>query len=131
MQDRQLYAQILGIGDPWLVESVDLRLEQGEVVVRLQRRESARLSCPHCERSCPGYDHQVRRWRHLDTCQYQTILEAPIPRCECPEHGVRQIEVPWAEPGSRFTALFESLAIDWIKVAGQTPVARQLGLSWW
>lgn len=131
VQDRQLYAQILGIAEPWLVEAVDLRLEKGEVVVRLKRRESAILSCPKCGRSCPGYDHQVRRWRHLDTCQYQTILEAPIPRCECPDHGVHQIAVPWAEEKSRFTALFEALAIDWMRVASQSAVARQLGLSWW
>jgi hypothetical protein len=26
---------------------------------------------------------------------------------ECPEHGPRQIDVPWAESGSRFTTLFE------------------------
>ena len=28
-----------------------------------------------------------------------------------PEHGVKQVEVPWAEVRSRFTALFECLAI--------------------
>lgn len=88
MQDRQLYAQILGIAEPWWVEAVELRLDQGEVIVRLTRRASAPLVCPECGRNCPGYDQQARRWRHLDTCQFQTILEAPVPRCQCPEHGV-------------------------------------------
>ena len=36
----------------------------------------------------------------------------------------------WAEPGSRFTALFERLAIDWLKVASQKAVGEQLDLSW-
>ena len=37
---------------------------------------------------------------------------------------------PWAEPSSRFTALFEALAIAWLKAASQKAVGDQLGLSW-
>jgi transposase len=40
------------------------------------------------------------------------------------------VRLPWAEPGSRFTALFERLAIDWLKVASQKAVGEQLDLSW-
>ena len=77
------------------------------------------------------YDHDSERlWRHLDTCQYRTILHAEPPRCRCPEHGVRVVRLPWAEPHSHFTALFERLAIDWLKAASQQAVADQLGLTW-
>lgn len=31
---------------------------------------------------------------------------------ECPNHGVKQAEVSWAEPGSRSTQSFERFAID-------------------
>ena len=44
--------------------------------------------------------------------QFKTLLHAAVPRVECPEHGVKQVKVPWAEPRSRFTLLFERLAID-------------------
>jgi hypothetical protein len=47
-----------------------------------------------------------------------------------PTHGVRVVKLPWAEPSSRFTALFESLAIAWLKAASQKAVGEQLGLSW-
>jgi transposase len=40
------------------------------------------------------------------------------------------VKVPWAEPGSRFTALFEALAIDWLKTASIQAVAQQMGLTW-
>ncbi len=30
VQDRQMYEQILGIEEPWFVEEVELRLEEGE-----------------------------------------------------------------------------------------------------
>lgn len=104
MQDRDLYAQILGIQEPWRVEGVDLDLKAGEVIIRLTRDASAEWPCAECGRTGGLYDHQPkRRWRHLDTCQLQTILEAEPPRSNCPDHGVRTVKLPWAEPGSRFT----------------------------
>lgn len=130
MRDRELYAKILGLPEPWLVADVELNLADKSVVVRLGRSAGSTLACPECSRPCPGYDTQRRRWRHLDTCQFQTVVEADVPRCSCPEHGVKQVKVPWAEPGSRFTALFERLAIDWMQEAGRSATARQLNLSW-
>jgi transposase len=66
----------------------------------------------------------------LDTCQYQTILHAEPPRSECLDHGVKVVKLAWAEPSSRFTALFEALAIEWLKVASQKAVAALSNLSW-
>jgi transposase len=65
-----------------------------------------------------------------DTCQYRTILHACPPRMQCAEHGVRVVQLPWAEPGSRFTELFEALAIEWLKHASQQAVGDRLQLSW-
>ena len=71
-----------------------------------------------------------RQWRHLDTCQYRTIVHAAPPRSACPKHGARVVKLPWAEPSSRFTALFEALAIAWLQAASQQAVAGLLRLSW-
>lgn len=38
--------------------------------------------------------------------------------------------MPWAEEGSRFTALFEALVIDWLREASFSAVARRLDMSW-
>jgi transposase len=130
MRDRALYAKILGLEAPWTVTDVDLDVDAGRVIVHLARRAETALTCPECGQACPGYDAQPRRWRHLDTCQFQTILEADVPRCQCSDHGVKQVRVPWAEPGGRFTALFERLAIDWMQAAGRQATARRLGLPW-
>jgi transposase len=131
VQDNDLYSQILGIREPWRVDRVDLDLKQGEVNVHLTHNAGTQWSCPECGTLCPLYDHQpLRRWRHLDTCQLRTILNADPPRSNCPEHGARTVKLPWAEPGSRFTALFEALAIDWLRAASQQAVADRLSLSW-
>jgi transposase len=131
MQDSELYGRILGITDPWQVDRVDLQLQQGEVHVYLTHDDKREWPCPECGVSCALYDHQEQRqWRHLDTCQYRTILHAAPPRSQCREHGVRVVKLPWAEPHSRFTALMEGLAIAWLKQASQKAVAEQLHLSW-
>jgi len=130
MRDKDLYAQILGIRSPWQVVDVELLAEVSEVKVYVEPDPGVAFTCPTCEEACPGYDRRQRQWRHLDTCQYKTILIADVPRVECKEHGVITASVPWAEPGSGFTALFESLVIDWLKEASTQAVSRQLKLSW-
>lgn len=130
MRDKDLYAQILGIKSPWQVSGVELDLSEGEVTVHVERQSRAKSCCPSCGKESPGYDSRPRRWRHLDTCQYKTILAADVPRVECEEHGVVTISVPWAEPGSGFTALFEALVIDWLKEASTLAVSRLMNLSW-
>ena len=49
---------------------------------------------------------------------------------ECPEHGVRQILVPWSEERSRFTALFEALAIWLLQETTLSGLRRVMRLSW-
>lgn len=129
MRDTELYSRILGIEAPWTVDDVVVDLGAGKVEVHLADL-SGPLPCPECGASCPGYDRMVRRWRHLDTCQLQTILVAEVPRVRCEQHGVKQIRVPWGEPGSKFTAMMEALIIDWLLEAPIEAVRRRLGLSW-
>lgn len=129
MHDRELYRRILGIEAPWTVSDIDVDCPGGGVTVCIEHSGEG-LGCPQCGTACPVYDTRQRKWRHLDTCQYATWLVAQVPRGSCPEHGVRQIPVPWADANSHLTALFEALVIDWLKVATIAEVARRLRLSW-
>ena len=130
MRDKELYAQILGIENPWEVAQVDLLSSEGEVTVHVEVKAGETHRCGLCGKVSPGYDTRPRRWRHLDTCQYKTIISAEVPRVKCKAHGVITVSVPWAEKGSHFTALFEALIIDWLKEASTQAVSRQLKLSW-
>jgi transposase len=126
------YSLLLGLVPPWLVTSVDLKVEQKLVEIDVKWPVDHQVECPECGRSCSIKDHrEERRWRHLDTMQFQTIIKSRVPRSECPEHGVKTISVPWAGPNSRFTLLFERLAIDVMKAAKSIKEAAVLlGLSW-
>lgn len=130
MRDTDLYSQILGIAAPWSVALVELDTPKQTVTVHVRIDSTVALNCPGCGKPSPRYDRRQRQWRHLDTMQFQTILQADMPRVECPEHGVLQVRAPWSEEGSGFTALFEALVIDWLKAASVATVASYLGLGW-
>ena len=125
------YARLLGIDDSWRVDSVDLRLEERRVEIRLTHLGSG-VSCPECGVACGLADHaDERRWRHLDTMQFTTELVARLPRSRCPEHGVKTIVPPWAGKHSRFTLLFEAFAIEVLQACRTVNAAAALlGLSW-
>ena len=113
MRDIELYQILLGLTPPWKVTAVDVHPDPKlrEITVRVEYPKGELLQCPDCEQVCPGYDHKTRRWRHLNTMQFKTLIESEVPRVECPDHGVKSIGVPWAEDKSRYTALFEAYTI--------------------
>ena len=131
MQDTALYQYLLGLQSPWTVSRVNLDVKGQQVDVWAEHPEDAAWACPHCAKTLPLYDHaEERAWRHLDSCQFQTYLHARIPRVACSEHGVGQVLVPWAAPRSRFTLLFERLAIDVLRQCDVSGATRILRISW-
>lgn len=131
MDSVELYRQLLGLTAPWTVERVELDMAKQHVEVHVGHPAGQRFACPECGRELGVYDHQAERaWRHLDSCQFFTYLHARPPRVSCPEHGVRQVTLPWAQAGSRFTNLFEALAIDVLLAANVKRAAALLRITW-
>ncbi len=129
MNDTNLYEQILGLQSPWSVKSVTLKKEAGSIEVEAVCAETT-WGCPECGRRMHIHAWDRRRWRHLDSCQYKTILVADVPRVKCDMHGTQMVKVPWAEPGSRFTAWFERLAIDVLKECSTAAACDILRITW-
>ena len=131
MESIELYQQLLGLTVPWTVERVELGIDQQRVEVHVSHPPGQRFACPECGHELSVYDHQAERvWRHLDSCQFLTYLHARPPRVSCPTHGVRQVTLPWAEAGSRFTHLFEALAINVLQAANVKKAAGLLRITW-
>jgi transposase len=131
MDSKELYRVLLGLSEPWTVERVELDAAGQEVSVYVTHAPKTRFRCPRCERELAVFDHLAeRRWRHLDSCQFMTYLQARPPRVECPEHGRLQIELPWASAGARFTHMFEALAIEVLLAANVKRAAQLLRISW-
>jgi transposase len=122
--EQELFSAALGLLPPWRVARSEFDAKAGRLDLYLEFPRGARFGCPQpgcAERECPVHDTEDKTWRHLDFFQYQAHLHAKLPRVRCPEHGVRQVTVSWARPGSGFTLLFEALLITF---ASAMPVAR-------
>lgn len=132
MQDTALFTQLLGLCNPWKVVGVTPDLDEKSIVVRIEWPKGEKGPCPECKMPCSVYDHREERaWRHLDTMQFRTLLICPVPRINCRTHGVKSIQVPWADMKGRFTFLFERFTIDvLLSASSQTKAATLLGLTW-
>ena len=126
------YALLLGIGSPWEVKAVELKLVEKKVEIELGWQWGTAAKCPECGRECSIHDCAPERtWRHLDTMQFTTLIRARTPRADCPQHGVKTIGVAWAAPQGRFTLLFERFGVEVLLASASVSQACELlGISW-
>jgi transposase len=131
MRDIDVFTKLLRLERPWSVEQVVLNPDDESVEVFVHHRKNARFGCPKCDAVLRLRDHKPpRRWRHLDHGSWKTWVYARIPRVCCLFHGLRQVHLPWALPGSRFTCEFERHAIDTLLEADVLGASRLLRLNW-
>lgn len=113
MDKLGLFQAALGIAEPWQVAEASFDPESGRLDIHLDFPRGARFACPECDQQdCRVHDTETKTWRHLDFFQHQAYLHARVPRVRCPAHGVRQVALSWARPGSGFTLLFEALLLE-------------------
>jgi len=72
------------------VADVELNEQEDEVVVQVEH-DCGPLSCPQCGHPARRYDTRRRRRRHLDTCEYRTIVHLLCPHVICAD---RRVSVP-------------------------------------
>lgn len=129
MDPNQLFAQALPLPHPWTVTSSALEGKPKKLTITVDLVEGTRqLPCSHCAKQSRIHDRRERRWRHLNFWQYETELIAPVPRTNCSKCGVRQVEVPWARPGSGFTLLFEAWSLLLAREMPVSEAAETLGI---
>lgn len=81
------YALLLGLNDDWRVDGVQLDMAHQRVTIALEFVGMLAF-WPECGADCPLHDHaQERTWRHLGTMQFETLLNARAPRCQCAKCG--------------------------------------------
>jgi transposase len=119
-QMQELFRVALGLAQPWVVSKIEFSEEQHQLDLYLDFPAGSPFACPECGKSCGAYDSSERIWRHLNFFQHKTFLHARQPRIECPGHGVKTVEVPWARPGAGFTLLMEAFILVLVQ-GGMTP----------
>lgn len=131
MQDREFFAKVLGLTEPWEVKDVKLDLAGTKVEVVLEAASNHEWKTVEGLRA-HVHGWETRQWRHLDTMQLETVLTAKVPRLVDPQSGKTEMAVvPWAQKGSRWTMLFEAWAVRLMQaVANTSRAAGLLRLDW-
>jgi len=129
---QEHYRRLLLLPKPWEVTKVEENIAGESVRVWLRWPDGVKVTCPVCGAATTVYDRLPERaWRHLNVMQYQLELRCAVPRCECEEHGVKTVTVPWAEPNSRYSTRFEAFAVEVLLASRSvTQAAELLQLSW-
>src|SRR5215470_2201777 len=128
MRDIDLLQLALGLVPPWMVAAADFDAENKRLDIEIDFKTGGRFSCPECGKAeCPVHDTVKKTWRHLDFFQHQAFLHARVARIDCPNCGVRLVNVPWARPGSGFTLLFEAFAMTLVTAMPVAAAARLVG----
>lgn len=130
MDEKFLYTHILNLTAPWQVKFLTFDENAGSVTVTAGIAYNTQLTCPGCGKLCFVHDHQHRKWLHLDTCQFMTLVESDVPRVMCLKHGCQHLPVAWTGPGSRYSLLFELFVLLWLKINTVDAVRKQLKISW-
>ena len=103
MDELGLFTAALGLSGPWRVARTEFDPERFQLDLYLDFDRGARFPCPAAgcaHDDCPVHDTADRRggiWTSSSTRRSCTL---GAPRVRCPEHGVRQVSVSWARPGS-------------------------------
>jgi transposase len=87
--------------------------------------------CPACGAvEQKVHEHRRRSWRHLDFFQFEAYVHCELPRIACGAcRGTTQLDAPWAREGSRFSLLFEALALTLAREMPGSACARILHCS--
>ena len=132
MKDTALYEHLLGLKTPWSVKKVDLSLADQRVVVEVVLKKGQVWADPtDATKRAHVHGWTEREWRHLDTCQFETLIKARVPQLKYSDGTVEELVVPWAERYSRVTTLMTGFVIKLLEVCPTTQgVCKLTRLSW-
>jgi transposase len=95
MKDTALYEHRLGLKAPWSVKKVDLSLADQRVVVEVVLKKGQVWGNPtDATKRAHINGWSKRQWRHLDTCQFETIIKALVPQLTYGNFTVDELTVP-------------------------------------
>ena len=131
MDANDILALGLGVTPPWKLvgQRLDTSTQPNQLYLEIAAERGALFPCPVCGKACKAHDFAEFTWRHLNFFQHHCYVTAKVPRTDCPEHGVLRIDVPWAREGSRFTLLFEQVAIMLVREMPVLAAARIIGIT--
>lgn len=108
---ESLFNKALKLEEPLEVTRIEFSEEHKKIDIYIDFPKGSVFKCPKCGREAKAYDTTEKTWRHLNFFQYECYLKVRLPRVDCKEDGVLQVETLWARRDADLTFLFESFAM--------------------
>jgi transposase len=131
MDGNEILLLGLGIQSPWKLVDQHLDTEKSphELHLEVKADRGSTYPCPECGAQCKAHDFKEKTWRHLNFFQHHCYIHASVPRVDCLKHGVKRVNVPWAREGSKFTLLFEQVAMTLVREMPVKATARIMEIT--
>ena len=132
MNSKQLYKEMLGLQGSWYIKSVTLSKEIKQVTVEVALRKGLVWADP-TNRTARAHINgwTERQWRHLDTCQFKTIIKARVPQLKYSDGTVKELPVPWADRYARVSLSMEAFVVELLQACPNIKsVCSLTDLSW-
>jgi transposase len=132
LNSKQLYKEMLGLQGSWYIKSVTLSKEIKQVTVEVALRKGLVWADP-TNRTARAHINgwTERQWRHLDTCQFKTIIKARVPQLKYSDGTVKELPVPWADRYARVSLSMEAFVVELLQACPNIKsVCSLTDLSW-
>src|SRR6201981_3478069 len=93
MKDTRFFEQALEVVAPWKVVDVNMDLAAKRVEVKGDCGSAEMWLAPQSGPRLPVHGYEQRRWRHLPTMQFETIIVALVPRLKYPDGHTELVKV--------------------------------------
>ena len=111
MNSEKIFELALGLETPWFLSKVELEQEGGKKILHLHI-DYTKGHYKDKEGKSKVHDRLDRKWRHLNFFEHECYIHCRVPRVKEEQSGkIKQVQVPWARPGSGFTLLFEAFSM--------------------
>jgi transposase len=96
-KSTDFHRQILGISALWKIVNVELDMEAKRVVITAEVDRANQWAHPGTKQAASLHKWTERTWRHLDTCQFETVIHANVSSVKQRDGSIEEVAVPWAD----------------------------------
>ncbi len=119
--------------ESFVYEGVRFEVVEGReaLVVEMRARANAELKCPECGQRFGIYDtQQARLYEYVPLWGIKVFFRYSPRRADCPVHGAKVEQVPWAQGKEHQTTSYKIFLAGWAKRLSWLETARIFAASW-